>query len=150
MTQTQSQKTLYKQDLVAWFDDTVAKLKERRFDEIDIDSLVEEIEGLAGRDKRELESRLEVLLCHVLKRIYVESPNDYRGWELTIREQRRRIQRLLKQSPSLRNHLNQNFSEIWQNALSDTREDYPQSQFPDAWMFSTEIDDLLSEKYWRY
>jgi hypothetical protein len=148
MTQTQSQKTLYERDLVAWCEDTVAKLKAGEFQEIDIDSLVEEIEGLAGRDKRELESRLEVLLCHFLKRIYVESPNDYRGWEMTIREQRRQLQKLLKQSPSLQNHLIQNFSQMWGNALSDTREDYPKTQFPDEWMFSAEIDDLLSEKFW--
>ena len=75
---------LYQQDLVAWYEDTVAKLKAGDFQEIDIDSLIEEIEGLAGRDRRELESRLEVLLTHLLKRLYVESPSDYRGWELTV------------------------------------------------------------------
>lgn len=89
MTPAQTQKTLYKRDLVAWFDDTAIKLKQKRFDEIDIDSLVEEIEGLAGRDRRELKNRLEVLLNHLLKRLYVDSSNEYRGWELTIREQRR-------------------------------------------------------------
>jgi Domain of unknown function DUF29 len=54
VTQTQIQKTLYAHDLVAWLDETALKLKQRQFDEIDIDSLIEEIEGLAGRDRREL------------------------------------------------------------------------------------------------
>jgi hypothetical protein len=57
--------------------------------------LIEEIEGLAGRDKRELESRLEVLLSHLLKRIYVKSENDIGGWELTIREQRNQLKKIL-------------------------------------------------------
>lgn len=143
----QSQK-LYQQDLVAWCDDTVAKLKAGSFHEIDIDSLVEEIEGLAGRDRRELESRLEVLLNHLLKRIYINSPDDYRGWELTIREQRRQLQKLLKQSPSLRNYWMDTFSELWINALSDAREDYPQTEFPAEWELSRDIDLLLSEKFW--
>jgi hypothetical protein len=148
MMQGQLQKTLYEQDLAAWCQDTVSKLKQKRFDQIDIDSLVEEIEGLAGRDRRELENRLEVLLSHLLKRLYVDSLNEYRGWELTIREQRKQIQRLLKQSPSLRNTLTEVFPDVWKTALSELREDYPQSQFPDAWAFSTDIDVLLSEKFW--
>ena len=89
MVKTTNPQKLYEQDLVAWCDDTVAKLKAGNFEAIDLDSLIEEIEGLAGRDRRELESRVEVLLYHLLKRLYVRSPNDYRGWELTIREQRR-------------------------------------------------------------
>jgi len=84
MMETAHPQTLYQQDLVAWCDDTVAKLKAGNFADIDIDSLIEEIEGLAGRDRRELENRLEVLLNHLLKRLYVDSPNDYRSWELTI------------------------------------------------------------------
>ncbi|MBV8883827.1 MAG: DUF29 domain-containing protein [Chroococcidiopsidaceae cyanobacterium CP_BM_RX_35] len=149
MTQAQTQKTLYEQDLVAWFDDTAAKLKQKRFDEIDIDSLVEEIEGLAGRDRRELKNRLEVMINHLLKRLYVNLPNDYRGWEVTIREQRRQLRILLEQSPSLRNDWIKVFPASWQNALSDIREDYPESQFPNEWQYSTEIDGLLNEKFWQ-
>lgn len=139
---------LYERDFVAWCDDTVGKLKKGHFSEIDIESLIEEIEGLAGRDRRELESRLEVLLDRLLKRLYVESSHDYRGWEITIREQRRQLQKLLEQSPSLRNYALDVFPKIWANALSDAREDYPQTQFPDTWTFSNEFDALLNEKFW--
>jgi hypothetical protein len=148
MPQVQTQRTLYEQDLVAWFDDTVAKLKQRRFDEIDIDSLVEEIEGLAGRDRRELKNRLDVLLNHLLKRLYVKSPNDYRGWEVTIREQRKQLKSLLEQSPSLNHYFVDVFAICWQSALSDALEDYPDSQFPKEWQFSTDIGSLLSETFW--
>lgn len=148
MTQTRRQKTLYEKDLAAWFDDTATKLKQRRFDEIDIDRLAEEIEGLAGRDRRELKNRLEILLTHFLKRLYVHSPNDDRGWEITIREQRRQISTLLEQSPSLRNYFMEIFPTCWQNALSDVREDYPESQFPDEWQANLEIESLLTDKFW--
>ncbi len=53
MVETVNQRKLYEQDFVAWCDDTVAKLKASLFSDIHIDSLVEEIEGLAGRDQRE-------------------------------------------------------------------------------------------------
>jgi Domain of unknown function DUF29 len=148
VTQTQIQKTLYAHDLVAWLDDTALKLKQRQFDEIDIDSLVEEIEGLAGRDRRELKNRLIVLLSHLVKRLYVDLPNDYRGWELTIRKQRRQLSDLLEQSPSLRNYWTEVFSVAWETALSETSEEYPQVQLPDQWMFIPEIDAFLIEKFW--
>ncbi|MBW4646804.1 MAG: DUF29 domain-containing protein [Goleter apudmare HA4340-LM2] len=149
MTETHTQKTLYHQDLVAWLDDTAIKLKQRRFEDIDIDSLIEEIEGLAGRDRRELKNRLVVLLNHLIKRLYVDLPNDYRGWELAIREQRRQLTDLLEQSPSLRNYWIEIFPTAWKTALSDTREDYSQFQLPDEWQFSSDINALLNEKFWK-
>jgi Domain of unknown function DUF29 len=148
VTQTQIQKTLYAHDLVAWLDETALKLKQRQFDEIDIDSLIEEIEGLAGRDRRELKNRLIVLLSHLIKHLYVDLPDDYRDWELTIREQRRQSNDLLEQSPSLRNYWTEVFPAAWETTLSETREEYPQAQLPEQWMFMTEISAFLNEKFW--
>ena len=78
---------LYEQDLNLWLLTTIKQLQQGDLNRLDIEHLIEELEGLAGRDRRELESRLEVLLSHLLKRLFVPSPNDYRGWELTIKEQ---------------------------------------------------------------
>jgi hypothetical protein len=146
--QVQSQPTLYEQDLAAWFGDTIAKLKARQFDAIDVESLIEELEGLAGRDRRELKHRLTVLLAHLLKRLYVNRAEDYRGWELTIREQRNQLSDLLEQSPSLRNYGMESFEVVWQRALSDVRAEYPNTQFPEEWQFSSEIEALLTEIFW--
>ncbi len=110
-------KTLYEQDLNLWLVTTIEQLKAGEVNRLDIEHLIEELEGLAGRDRRELESRLEVLLSHILKRLFVPSTNDYRGWELTIKEQRNRLQRLLKQSPSLGNYFISVFPEVYQDAL---------------------------------
>lgn len=61
----------YQKDLVAWCDDTVAKLQVGNFKEIDVDSLIEEIEGLAGCDRARIrkprrsftESSSQTTLC---------------------------------------------------------------------------------------
>jgi hypothetical protein len=135
----------YQQDLVAWCDDTVAKLKAGNFHEIDINSLVEESEGLAGRDRRELKSRLRVLLAHRLKRLYINSPNDYRGWEITIREQRQQLLDLLEQSPSLRNEYSAISPKCWAEASAMIREDYPQTKFPVEWKLSRDIAECANE-----
>jgi hypothetical protein len=146
--QVQSQLTLYEQDLAVWLGDTIAKLKARQFDAIDIESLIEELEGLAGRDRRELKHRLTVLLAHLLKRLYVDLAEDYRGWDLTIREQRNQLSDLLEQSPSLRNYWVESFAVVWQRALLDVRAEYPNTQFPEEWQFSFDIKALLTGTFW--
>ena len=148
MVKTSLPQSLYEQDLVAWCDDTVAKLKAGDFEAIDIESLIEEVEGLAKRDRRELKSRLRVLLIHLLKRRYVNSPNDYRGWEITIREQRQQLVDLLEQSPSLRQEIVARFPQCWGEALAIVREDYPQTPLPDEWDASADVDDLLNQRFW--
>ncbi|NJP11841.1 MAG: DUF29 domain-containing protein [Leptolyngbyaceae cyanobacterium RU_5_1] len=148
MAQTVNQLKLYDRDFVAWCDDTVAKLKAHDIEGLDFESLIEEIEGLAGRDRREVVSRLDVLLAHLLKRIYVVSPYDYRGWENTIAEQRRELYLLFKQSPSLKNYFVDVFEDAWRYALKRVRKDYPEVEFPDEWQFSREIAALLDEEFW--
>ncbi|NEO28563.1 MAG: DUF29 domain-containing protein [Kamptonema sp. SIO4C4] len=140
---------LYNKDFVEWCKMTTSQLKERNFKHLDIDNLIEEIESLAKRERRELKSRLTVLLAHLLKRIYVNSPENFNGWELTIREQRRQIQDLLNDSPSLNSYLGEILDTVYRDALDDVRFEYKQTEFPDIWEFDLESNALLSEKYWE-
>ena len=66
--------SLYEQDILLWVEDTVNKLKNRDFKNLDIDNLIEEVESLGISQKKELISRLMVLLEHLLKRFYVDLP----------------------------------------------------------------------------
>ncbi|ELS34019.1 MULTISPECIES: DUF29 domain-containing protein [Pseudanabaena] len=148
MTQTITRKFLYESDYLLWTQETIAKLKARDFDHIDFENLIEEIEDLGRSYRDELESRLDVLLSHILKRLYVPLPNDYNGWERTIREQRKQIRRRLEKSPSLKNYLPEIFDKIWQDVIKEVREDYPQYDFPDLWQFDRDIDTLLNGNFW--
>lgn len=149
MDQATVQSKLYEQDFCLWVADTVAKLQARNFDQLDLENLIEEIESLARRDRRELKNRLDVLLNHLLKRYYIPTPENYRGWELTIREQRKQLRRLFEESPSLRNYLSEVFDETWQVALADAQEDYPNVEFPDEWPFNYDVEAILSERFWQ-
>ena len=139
---------LYEQDLNLWLLTTIKQLQQGDLNRLDIEHLIEELEGLAGRDRRELESRLEVLLSHLLKRLFVPSPHDYRGWELTMKEQRNRLKRLLKQSPSLRNYFISVFPEIYQDAFELVSLEYTDVSFPEVWPYSQTLEDILSTKFW--
>lgn len=149
MTQTIARKSLYESDYLLWTQETIAKLKARDFDHVDFENLIEEIEDLGRSYRDELESRLDVLLSHILKRLYVPLVNDYNGWERTIREQRKQIRRRLEKSPSLKNYLPEVFDDIWQDVIKEVREDYPQYKFPDLWQFERDIDTLLNVDFWN-
>lgn len=106
---------LYETDFNLWLESTAKLLQERKFDQLDLDNLVEEIEALARRDRRELENRLEVLLAHLLKWQY-QPQKRTNSWRLTLLEQRRRIGRLLKDSPSFKPHLQECLGECYGHA----------------------------------
>lgn len=148
MTQTKPVESLYKSDFALWLDETITQLKSGNLHDVDITSLVEELESLAGSDRRELKNRLKVLLTHILKRQYVNLPDNYRGWVDTIDEQQSQLSDLLEQSPSLRRYFSEVFDEAWQYALRKVKKDYPKTNFPDAWEFSRDIDTILAQ-VWR-
>jgi hypothetical protein len=92
---------MYEGDFAAWLDEQAAVLRARRWNDLDLPNLIEEVEALAGNLRRELRSRLNVILVHLLKLRY--QPERRSGsWLASIYEQRDRLDDLLEQSPSLR------------------------------------------------
>jgi len=150
MTQTTAPPlTLYERDLDLWLEMVIVQLKAGDFHNLDVENLIEELEGLSGSNKREIESRLIRLIEHILKRCYVNMPDCYRGWEVTIINQRDKLRRLLRQSPSLKRHFLQSFDESFDTALELVRTEYNQTTFPDTWQFSSEIEMMLTVKFWE-
>jgi hypothetical protein len=107
--------TLYEKDYYAWTVRTAALLRERRFDEVEIESLAEEIEDMGRSQRRELKSRLEVLIMHLLK-WHVQPELRSPSWETTIRLQRRELVELLDEMPSLTGHLEETAGAAYKKA----------------------------------
>ena len=109
---------LYETDFAVWAVTTAQLLRENRFAEIELDSLIEEVEALSRSDKREIRSRLIKLLSHLLKYAYQpEKRSD--SWTATILEQRRQIALILEDSPSLRNYLDEVFPACYTKAKTE-------------------------------
>ncbi|MFN7256355.1 MAG: DUF29 domain-containing protein, partial [Microcystis sp.] len=64
-------KNLYDQDFALWIEKTVKQLKSGDLSQVDLENLVEEVESLGRRDKRELKTRLITLFEQALKRRYL-------------------------------------------------------------------------------
>lgn len=141
--------TLYEKDILLWVEDTVSKLRNQDFENLDLKNLIEEIESLGISQKKELISRLMVLLEHLLKRLYVDSPYDYNGWERTIRNQRAELDLLLSQVPSLQSRWEVSFNDAWKRALFKVKKEYREVFFPEEWPFEQSIEVILNEDMWE-
>jgi hypothetical protein len=94
----------YQDDLYTWVFEQVALLKAGRVDEIDAANIAEELADVGNEQYDKLESALAVLLMHLLKWDHQPQLRS-KSWALTVREQRRRIGRVLKKNPGLKPHV---------------------------------------------
>lgn len=94
---------LYDRDFYAWSMQAAELLRQRRFAELDTESLIEEVEDLGKSVKRELKSRLRTLLEHLLYISYLaRDEREGWGWKSTAIEQRQALADLLADNPSLK------------------------------------------------
>jgi hypothetical protein len=107
---------IHENDFYGWITQQTDLLKAGRYNELDTENLIEEMEGMGKSEKRALESRLIVLLQHLLK--WQHQPS-FRGksWELTIKEQRLRIDKIIRDNPSLRRQLDLCFFDAYPFAI---------------------------------
>jgi len=96
----------YDKDFYSWTQEQAELLKHGRFSELDIDNLIEEVESMGKSEKRELESRLTILLLHLLKWKYQEVRRS-RSWQLSIDEQRIQFEETLNENPGLKPELDE-------------------------------------------
>jgi hypothetical protein len=101
-------------------------------EEADLEHIAEEIEYMGASRRRELQSRLTILIAHLLK--WQFQPPGTRSWKSTILTQRLELESLLAEAPSLRAKLAQVAEEIYPAALelASVETDLPARVFPEA------------------
>jgi len=140
-------RTDYEQDFHAWALENAKLIRQGRLSELDYEHIVEELESMGARDRRELLSRLHVLIMHLLKFQYQPELRG-KSWRLTIIHQRLAIERLLAQSPSLKRFLNEtSLSDIYRKALQEAliETELEAHLFPSECPFS--FEQILDESF---
>ena len=114
----------YEEDFYGWISNSIMLLKQKRFGEMDIDHLIEELEDMGNNKKHALVSRLAQLIFHLLKWKYQP---DFRGrsWEASIQEQRKRIKKLLIENPSLKNEIGNFIIDSYEDAILLAKKETP-------------------------
>ncbi|WP_341328072.1 DUF29 domain-containing protein [Methylotuvimicrobium sp. KM2] len=106
----------YESDIVAWANEQAALLRAGQFNMLDLEPIADEIEDVGKSERRELRSRMAVLLAHLLKWQYQEGFRS-KSRQRTIKAQRRGIASCLKETPSLETDLTQ--PDWWEWVWSD-------------------------------
>ena len=94
---------LYQEDFPLWAERQAALLRAKRFDELDLENLIEEVEDLSRRERDRVESHVESILEHLLQLERSNATTPRRGWLVTVDRQRAQLGRKL--TTTLRHHL---------------------------------------------
>ncbi len=113
-------KELYEKDFVEWVNKNVELLKEKAYDQVDWDNLIEEIEEMGNREKRTCVSYLAIILEHLYKwdKLKNLAGGEIAGdtWIDSIRNARIGIKDILSDYPSIKNEIHSYIDKAWGKA----------------------------------
>ncbi|MGE0826394.1 MAG: DUF29 domain-containing protein [Candidatus Binatia bacterium] len=138
---------LYNEDFYAWAMMTAALLRQRRFAELDIAHLAEELEDMGKRERRALESYIRNVTLHLLKWRYQPEKRGA-SWRQSIRNGRIEIRKLLRDSPSLAREVSQLLADEYAAARADAIDETELSEeiIPGQCPFT--MEQVLDGKFW--
>lgn len=138
--------TLYETDYLQWIEMTVKNLRSQKYENVDWENLIEEIEDMGRSERRSLETNLIVVLLHLLEWQYQP---EYRSgsWESSIIEHRRRIKKSLQESPSLNPYLESIFTEAYTEAVKQAKAEtgLPLETFPVRCLY--ELTEVVNDEF---
>lgn len=139
--------SLYDTDFYAWANQQAALLRAGNLAAADIAHIAEEIESMGRTEKRELISRLRVLMLHLLKWQFQPALRG-RSWRLTIEEQRRQLERHMEDNPSLRSRLSDAIQDAYGDAIlaAERETGLAGSTFPATCPYS--YDQMIDDDFW--
>ena len=137
----------YDRDFYAWANRQAALLRAGKVAEADLAHIAEEIESMGRTEKRDLVSRLTVLLLHLLKWRF--QPNlRCRSWRLSVAEQRLQVTSHLADNPSLRSVMAAAIAEAYRVALLAAQREtgLDADVFPATCPWS--FDEIVDDAFW--
>lgn len=154
MSTDTTERTIYDLDFVEWTQRQAELLRSeaelRSNAPLDWLNLAEEIESLGLRDRREVGSRLETIAVHLLKLRLSPAVLPERGWRETVSRERRELELVLDDSPSLRRDALDLLQRRWRRARRDVvdalADEVEENDIPTDCPFSP--DQLLDPDFW--
>ena len=139
----------YSTDFQQWIDQTVERLRDRRWHDIEIEPLIEEIENLGKSERRGITSQLTRLLLHLLKWQY-QPQRRSESWLDSITDARTQIELAIADSPSLSAYPLEQLEASYQRARRQAAQQTspPITNFPEQCPYTIELvlaEDWLPE-----
>jgi hypothetical protein len=140
---------LYEQDLARWFQEQAALLQARRFDALDLDHLIEELESVRRQDAHRLWEHLRELLVWFLAWNYAPDQRlHHPQWYVRTVNERVAIEVILGCSPSLRVDLVEDLPGCYAHGREVASEEtgLPLETFPEACPWT--VQQVINHSFW--
>jgi hypothetical protein len=136
-------KQLYEIDDYQWLEKTVDLLRNRKFDSLDLENLIEELEELGREKKNAVASFLEQIIRHYLMYQYWtdEYERNANHWEAEIYNFKVQLNRIL--TKNLKVYLQENLEKIHQSSRKYVIKKTRLTNLPENNPYS--LEDLLNE-----
>jgi hypothetical protein len=103
--------SLYESDFAAWLDDQVSALRVRRFADLDLDNLIEEVVSIRRAEARSVEHHARVVIAQLLQLAHSKLSDPRRSWKSTANAHRDELETRL--TPTLRYELEAGLGEVY-------------------------------------
>jgi len=144
-------KDLYDRDFFEWTQHNAELLRRGCLSQADIPHIAEEIADMGSRDQREVRSRLEEIILHLLKwklqPALRYNPSGGSSWLASVNKQRSELEGIFEQSPSLIHHGREAVAKVYARAVRSASAEtgIPKRSFPAECPFT--FDQLMDAEF---
>ena len=147
MTQLTNRPSLYDLDFFAWANEQAALLRRGQFSAADIENIAGEIESMGISEKRELVSRLRLLMLHLLKWQFQPGMRSF-SWKGSVEVQRFDLEDHLADNPSLKSSIDNCIRSAYRKARVEaaTGTGLSQNTFPATCPWN--LNQMMQADFW--
>lgn len=134
---------LYREDFYVWTERQAELLRARKFEDLDLDNLIEEVAGLGDTKLSTVLNHARVVMEHLLKLQHSPATDPRSGWRATVREHRSRLE--IELTPRLRQILQEELPRVFRIAgksaaesMRDHGEDAAANALPETCPYTSE------------
>jgi hypothetical protein len=137
----------YEEDFYGWVVANSTLLKQGKFNEVDMENIIEEIDSMGRSEENQLTRRFSLILMHILKWQY-QPTLQCKSWKITLREQRRASRRLINRNPSLKAKLNDCLIDAYEDAVDEAIKEtgLDEKTFPSSCPYT--FDQIMSDEFY--
>jgi hypothetical protein len=143
-------RSLYDDDFYVWTEAQAELLRQRQFEALDLENLIEEVEALGRAEKSSVLNNASVIVEHLLKLQFSPAQEPRNVWRASVREHRRRLRRDL--TPRLRQILDAELPVLYAGVRDDTASllrDYQEVAAAEALPATCPyIPDQITDDWW--
>jgi hypothetical protein len=114
----QDLKQLYSKDFYQWIMENVELLKNKDFDLVDWENVIEELESMGRSELNSAISFMTIILEHLYKYEHFRDNDTMgNGWIKSILNSRYRLVKIFDKNPSLKKKAEESISEAWEDSV---------------------------------